>query len=478
MSAPNSPKVFVSYSWTDDAHVKWVLALATRLRDEGIDVILDQWKLIEGHDKYTFMEQMVTDKEITKVLAISDKRYAEKADGRQGGVGTETQILSQELYDRVKQEKVVPILRERDEDGKECLPVFLRNRKYIDFSDDSNYEEAYTRLIRNIIGKPELKEPPLGKIPEHLLADDAPPLRAAAKFTRLKDAVEKQRPRTHVLLQEYLDTVLDSLEDFRLNDHTRDHVTFHREVIASVTDYLPHRNNFVDFVGWWENYMADEESFDQVMGFLDQLLAFQNRPESVRSWTEDSTDNYRFIIWELYLYLIARLIKERKYALAARFIEAEYTYSDTLGGTRVLIAGAGAFHSPIRSLTPQRRQAAAPDAKEASELLIERATHPKVSFRDLFQVDMLLFIRPYFPNPGHCREWYPRCLRHGWQLGTLEIFARANAARGFAAAGELLKVASLHDLAQRTVNMPARQEVQRVWRLRGAAPPVRRAVWH
>jgi hypothetical protein len=156
-AAPKSPKVFVSYSWTNDAHVKWVLALATRLRDEGIDVILDQWRLVEGHDKYAFMEQMVTDKEVTKVLAISDKRYAEKADGRHGGVGTETQILSQELYERVKQEKVIPILREREEDGKECLPVFLRNRKYIDFSDDSNYEEAYTRLIRNIIGKPNSK---------------------------------------------------------------------------------------------------------------------------------------------------------------------------------------------------------------------------------------------------------------------------------------------------------------------------------
>jgi hypothetical protein len=37
------------------------------------------------------MEKMVTDPEISKVLIVSDKMYAEKADGRAGGVGTETQ---------------------------------------------------------------------------------------------------------------------------------------------------------------------------------------------------------------------------------------------------------------------------------------------------------------------------------------------------------------------------------------------------
>jgi hypothetical protein len=37
------------------------------------------------------MEKMVTDSEISKVAIVSDKIYASKADGRAGGVGTETQ---------------------------------------------------------------------------------------------------------------------------------------------------------------------------------------------------------------------------------------------------------------------------------------------------------------------------------------------------------------------------------------------------
>ena len=42
---------------------------------------------------------MVTDAEIKKVILICDKAYADKTDGRTGGVGTEAQIISGEIYE-------------------------------------------------------------------------------------------------------------------------------------------------------------------------------------------------------------------------------------------------------------------------------------------------------------------------------------------------------------------------------------------
>ena len=81
-----APRLFISYSWSSPAHEQTVIDLATELRDSGVDVILDKWDLKEGHDSVAFMEQMVTNPEIKKVAIISDKIYAEKADGRAGGV--------------------------------------------------------------------------------------------------------------------------------------------------------------------------------------------------------------------------------------------------------------------------------------------------------------------------------------------------------------------------------------------------------
>src|SRR5438270_13112282 len=95
-SMANNPKAFISYSWSSPQHQQWVLDLATQLRENGVDVTIDKWDLKEGHDAIAFMEQMVTDPQIQKVIVVLDRTYAEKADGRQGGVGTETQIISPE----------------------------------------------------------------------------------------------------------------------------------------------------------------------------------------------------------------------------------------------------------------------------------------------------------------------------------------------------------------------------------------------
>ena len=59
------------------------------------------------------MEAMVTNRDIQKVAIIIDHIYAEKADKRSGGVGTETQIISKEVYDKAQQDKFVAVVTEK-----------------------------------------------------------------------------------------------------------------------------------------------------------------------------------------------------------------------------------------------------------------------------------------------------------------------------------------------------------------------------
>ena len=87
------PKVFISYSWYGPEHEQDVIDLATTLRNHGVDAVLDKWDLKPGQDKYVFMESMVTDDSVAKVLLLCYKRYQEKANSRSGGVGTESQII-------------------------------------------------------------------------------------------------------------------------------------------------------------------------------------------------------------------------------------------------------------------------------------------------------------------------------------------------------------------------------------------------
>jgi hypothetical protein len=175
-----APKVFLSYSWTDAAHIGWVEALATRLNDDGVHVIFDQWDLKKGHDTIVFMEKIVTDPDVKRVLCVCDRLYAEKADGRKGGVGTESQIISKELYNRVIQEKFVALVREKDSVGKAYLPVFFQTRLYYDFSDNSKFEEEYEHLLRDLLDAPRTTRPPLGRPPGHILLNNSGALTTAS----------------------------------------------------------------------------------------------------------------------------------------------------------------------------------------------------------------------------------------------------------------------------------------------------------
>lgn len=53
-----TPTLFISYSYDGDVHSSWVLQLATRLRKDGVNVILDKWHVTLGQDLASFMERV------------------------------------------------------------------------------------------------------------------------------------------------------------------------------------------------------------------------------------------------------------------------------------------------------------------------------------------------------------------------------------------------------------------------------------
>src|SRR4051795_3830890 len=89
------PKVFISYSWDDDAHKTWVRDLAARLRQDGIETLLDQWHLVPGDQLPVFMETAVRESDFTLIICTS--RYKDHSNSRMGGVGYEGGIITGEI---------------------------------------------------------------------------------------------------------------------------------------------------------------------------------------------------------------------------------------------------------------------------------------------------------------------------------------------------------------------------------------------
>ena len=155
------PKVFISYSHDSAAHKQWVLELGTKLRHKGIDVVLDRWDLTPGDNFTQFMEVGVRDRDW--VLVICTNNYVRKANNREGGVGYEVQIVTAQLVENLGIDKFIPIIRQAS--GQEKMPTFLGGRVYIDFTDDSQFNEKFNDLLYKLYEVPVEKKPPLGEKP-------------------------------------------------------------------------------------------------------------------------------------------------------------------------------------------------------------------------------------------------------------------------------------------------------------------------
>lgn len=155
------PKVFISYSHDSPEHKTWVRKLATDLRSNGVDALLDQWDLALGQDVTTFMQNGILSAE--RVFLVCSESYVTKAEAGIGGVGFERLIVTAEILQSIDTKKFIPLVRENA--GVNKVPRFLGPRLYIDFSDDASYSKKLEDLLRELLGARATPKPALGVNP-------------------------------------------------------------------------------------------------------------------------------------------------------------------------------------------------------------------------------------------------------------------------------------------------------------------------
>lgn len=157
-------KVFISYSWDSHKNQEWVLNLAKDLMTKyGLDVILDQFELSAGKDLTYFMESSM--EKADKVLVILTPNYKIKAEERNKGVGYETSMITQEIFETpISKVKFIPILRNGT--LATSTPKFLKSKLYHSMTDDDLYVNKLYELSRIIYEKPVVEKPKLGDIPD------------------------------------------------------------------------------------------------------------------------------------------------------------------------------------------------------------------------------------------------------------------------------------------------------------------------
>ena len=286
------PKVFISYSWSSDT---MALDLAKRLMEHVVEVVIDKWDLKEGQDKYAFMERCVNDQDITKVLIICDKQYSEKANARTGGVGDETAIISGEIYGNVQQEKFIPIIAEKDQEGKPYVPIYIKSRIYIDLAEDEKYEIEYEKLIRNIYEKPLYRKPKLGKKPDWLDEEETDLFPLQDVIKQIKGANTTNKRKTCISRFQLL--YIETMKTFWVEN-----VTCDKEFELFLKTKAV-RDAFLDFVG----VLAEvEPTYAEVLAEIfesiyNSLTCVQTFGPAKIAGSENDVDLFKIHVWELFI---------------------------------------------------------------------------------------------------------------------------------------------------------------------------------
>ncbi|MND96716.1 SEFIR domain protein [compost metagenome] len=440
-----APKLFISYSWTDTEHEQRVIELATELRESGIDVILDKWDLKEGHDSVAFMEKMVTDSEIKKVAIICDATYAAKADGRAGGVGTETQIISREVYEHQAQEKFVAVVYEKDEHGKPCLPTYYKSRIYIDLSEADRYSDNFERLLRWVFDKPLYIKPEIGGMPAFLAEGDHVSLGTSAISKRCIDAIKNNKPHALGSFDEYCTTFVDNLEKFRIsNVGNAEHDDI---LIKNIEDFLPYRNEAIQIFIAIAQYAPDEAYIQRLHRFFESMLPYMHRPEHIKQWHELDFDNFKFIVHELFLYALAVLLKHEKLEQANVLLQQQYYMPGQSDYGRDVMVNFTEFRQHTASLEYRNDRMGLRRLALRADILKERCVGVGIEFRYLLQADFIAFMRAEVDAQEYYIGWWPETLLHiGHFSSSLEIFSRSISKKYFDKVKVLLSIDTPKDL--------------------------------
>ncbi|WP_088549804.1 SEFIR domain-containing protein [Paenibacillus aquistagni] len=413
-----NPKVFVSYSWTTPEHEEWVVDLATRLRSDGVDVILDKWHLREGQDIYAFMESMVTSDTVDKVLIICDEGYQKRADNRVGGVGTETQIITPQTYSDANQEKFIPIVAERSDVGEHFIPTYMKTRLYIDLSSYEKFEENYEILLRNIYRVPIFKLPVLGKAPAYLFQSEGAHFQTAKILRQMKVSADKYPNRMKHHWNDFVESFCESLSEFKIREI--DEISnMDDRIIELIEEMRPLRDDFIEAVEIL--CMTGQFRVSSLVEFFEKVYSFTEASES-GCYHAYQFDHFKFTITELYLYSATILFREKNYVDLSKLLSSEYYFESKYGNRHPKHFYRLRFY--LKTLEYRKEKLSLNRLDLQADLLIQRSIGKYK--KDLILTDILLYNISKFHSlneMGVAGTWFPHTYIYFEEDEVFKLFA-------------------------------------------------------
>ena len=153
-------RIFVSFSNDSEEHLRWIFDLVKKLQSKGVTIIYEPSEFNQELDMTRFMEFEVRNAD--HILVICTDNYVKKANEGEGGIGYQPMIVTKRAVENIGINKFIPIIRQTLTEEK--TPDFLKEQVYIDFTNDSQFEEKFAELLHDRLLIPTLDRPSVPQI--------------------------------------------------------------------------------------------------------------------------------------------------------------------------------------------------------------------------------------------------------------------------------------------------------------------------
>ncbi len=230
------------------------------------------------------------------------------------------------------------------------------------------------------------------------------------------------------------------MEECRIRIDDKNADTCDELVLNSINTMMNLRNDFIAIMSviFKYGYCIDLEVIKK---FLENLIRFQFPLEGQGVHYEVEYDNYKFLMYELVLYLIAVMLKYEKYNEASFIINSSYFYRES-NRSPLEYKNISVFNCPIVSLDRIRKNRLQLNRTcITADIIKVRSIYPGVGFEDIVDVDCILSITTAMEDKdGYMMDiWYPKCNIYT-SYRRNELFKKMISKRHFEKVKVLLKV--------------------------------------
>lgn len=378
---------------------------------------------------------MVNDSSVTHIIMVIDQKYTERANERSGGVGTESTILSNELYTKKDKNNIVAVLAETNV----SIPTFYVGRIYIDLSQDDKFAEEFEKLVRWAFGKFKYEKPTLGTPPSFILADGTGTiLDTNLEYRFATDALQKGKPNANGLVKAYLEKFNKELVKYNFVNG-KDEAEQFNSYLQSFKSYLAEFKKVLNDVCHYGNPKIHQ--FYRT--FFEELLRYQviipNRPGKAIAELEF----YKFITWVLVLHYVAITLKNECFSELKEFLEEIYSIpeyfrevsNDKFKNFLIFKCYTDGF---IENLKEQKYYS------PLGELLKDITENEVINFEELCEADLVVYLRSLvlaLDKGDTYSMWWPYAGFYAVnRYNSLKVFAKSEKASYFGSIKNILGI--------------------------------------